>query len=53
MKPSKSPGFFKPEYIEGMDQSVNPAITHRLHRGDFSIQAHVEWLEILFLFEKM
>jgi len=31
-----------PEYIEGMDQSVNPATTHRLHRGDFSIQAHVD-----------
>jgi DNA-nicking Smr family endonuclease len=31
-----------PEYIEGMDNTVNPAIAHRLHRGDFSIQAHVD-----------
>lgn len=31
-----------PEYIEGMDHTVNPAIAHRLHRGDFSIQAHVD-----------
>jgi DNA-nicking Smr family endonuclease len=25
-----------------MDNTVNPAIAHRLHRGDFSIQAHVD-----------
>jgi DNA-nicking Smr family endonuclease len=31
-----------PEYIEGAASSVNPAITHRLHRGDFSIQAHLD-----------
>ena len=31
-----------PEYIEGIDNTVNPAIAHRLHRGDFSIQAHVD-----------
>ena len=31
-----------PEYIEGTDNTVNPAIAHRLHRGDFSIQAHVD-----------
>jgi DNA-nicking Smr family endonuclease len=31
-----------PEYIEGMDNTAHPAIAHRLHRGDFSIQAHVD-----------
>ena len=31
-----------PEYIEGRDNTVNPAIAHRLHRGDFSIQAHID-----------
>ena len=31
-----------PEYIEGMDNTVNPAIAHRLHRGDFTIQAHID-----------
>ncbi len=31
-----------PEYIEGMDHTVNPAIAHRLHRGDFSIQDHID-----------
>jgi DNA-nicking Smr family endonuclease len=31
-----------PEYIEGMNSTVNPTIAHRLHRGDFSIQAHVD-----------
>ncbi len=31
-----------PEYIEGIDNTVNPAIAHRLHRGDFSIQAHID-----------
>ena len=31
-----------PEYIQGLDNMVNPAIAHRLHRGDFTIQAHVD-----------
>ena len=31
-----------PEYIEGLDNRVNPAIAHRLHRGDFTIQAHID-----------
>jgi DNA-nicking Smr family endonuclease len=31
-----------PEYVEGPDKTVNPAIAHRLHRGDFSIQAHID-----------
>ncbi len=31
-----------PEYIEGLDNSVNPAIAHRLHRGDFTIQDHLD-----------
>jgi DNA-nicking Smr family endonuclease len=31
-----------PEYIEGTAYSVNPAIARRLHRGDFSIQAHLD-----------
>ena len=31
-----------PEYIEGIDNTVNPAIAHRLHRGDFTIQAHID-----------
>ncbi|MBW2480547.1 MAG: Smr/MutS family protein [Deltaproteobacteria bacterium] len=31
-----------PEYIEGSDNMVNPAIAQRLHRGDFSIQDHVD-----------
>ena len=31
-----------PEYIEGLDNMVNPAIAHRLHRGDFTIQAHID-----------
>lgn len=30
-----------PEYIEGTGYNVNPIITQRLHRGDFSIQAHI------------
>ncbi len=30
-----------PEYIEGTGYNVNPKITQRLHRGDFSIQAHI------------
>jgi DNA-nicking Smr family endonuclease len=31
-----------PEYIEGVGYHVNPAVTRHLHRGDFSIQAHVD-----------
>jgi DNA-nicking Smr family endonuclease len=31
-----------PEYIEGTSNTVNPAIARRLHRGDFSIQAHID-----------
>lgn len=31
-----------PEYIEGIDNTVNPAIVQRLHRGDFTIQDHVD-----------
>lgn len=31
-----------PEYIEGTGYNVNPRITKRLHRGDFSIQAHID-----------
>jgi DNA-nicking Smr family endonuclease len=31
-----------PEYIEGLNHRVNPAIARRLHRGDFSIQAHID-----------
>jgi DNA-nicking Smr family endonuclease len=31
-----------PEYIEGLDNTVNPAIAQRLHRGDFTIQGHVD-----------
>jgi DNA-nicking Smr family endonuclease len=31
-----------PEYIEGIDNTVNPAVAHRLHRGDFSIQDHID-----------
>jgi len=31
-----------PEYIEGTGYQVPPAIAKRLHRGDFSIQAHVD-----------
>ncbi|MFH2218424.1 MAG: Smr/MutS family protein [Pseudomonadota bacterium] len=30
------------EYIEGTGHRVNPEITRRLHRGDFSIQAHID-----------
>lgn len=30
------------EYIEGTGHRVNPQITRRLHRGDFSIQAHID-----------
>jgi DNA-nicking Smr family endonuclease len=31
-----------PEYIEGISETVNPEIARRLHRGDFSIQAHID-----------
>jgi DNA-nicking Smr family endonuclease len=31
-----------PEYIEGIANGVNPEITRRLHRGDFSIQSHID-----------
>jgi DNA-nicking Smr family endonuclease len=31
-----------PEYIEGRGYNVHPEITRRLHRGDFSIQAHMD-----------
>jgi len=31
-----------PEYIEGSGYKVHPEITKRLHRGDFSIQAHID-----------
>jgi DNA-nicking Smr family endonuclease len=31
-----------PEYIEGTGYNVPPIIARRLHRGDFSIQAHVD-----------
>jgi len=31
-----------PEYAEGMAQGVNPEVARRLHRGDFSIQDHVD-----------
>ncbi len=31
-----------PEYIEGTGYNVHPKITKRLHRGDFSIQAHID-----------
>lgn len=31
-----------PEYIEGTGYNVNLKIAQRLHRGDFSIQAHID-----------
>ncbi len=31
-----------PEYIEGTGYNVHPKITKRLHRGEFSIQAHID-----------
>ena len=31
-----------PEYTEGMAQDVNPEVARRLHRGDFSIQDHID-----------
>ena len=30
------------EYVEGIGYCVNPDIARRLHRGDFSIQAHID-----------
>jgi DNA-nicking Smr family endonuclease len=34
--------FDTPEYIEGTGYNVHPEIARRLHRGDFSIQAHID-----------
>jgi DNA-nicking Smr family endonuclease len=31
-----------PEYMEGIGWGVNPDVAKRLHRGDFSIQAHID-----------
>jgi DNA-nicking Smr family endonuclease len=31
-----------PEYIEGTGYNIHPAISKRLHRGDFSIQSHID-----------
>ena len=31
-----------PEYIEGTGYNVHPEVARRLHRGDFSIQTHVD-----------
>jgi DNA-nicking Smr family endonuclease len=31
-----------PEYAEGLARGVNPEIARRLHRGDFSIQDHID-----------
>ena len=31
-----------PEYIEGAGDMAHPEITQRLHRGDFSIQGHLD-----------
>jgi DNA-nicking Smr family endonuclease len=31
-----------PEYIESCGYDANPEVTRRLHRGDFSIQAHLD-----------
>jgi DNA-nicking Smr family endonuclease len=31
-----------PEYAEGIARGVNPEIARRLHRGDFSIQDHID-----------
>lgn len=31
-----------PEYVEGRDRTVNPDVTQRLHRGEYSIQAHID-----------
>jgi DNA-nicking Smr family endonuclease len=34
--------FETPEYVEGTGYNVHPEIARRLHRGDYSIQAHVD-----------
>jgi len=31
-----------PEYVEGVGHNVHPEFSRRLHRGDFSIQAHLD-----------
>ena len=31
-----------PEYVEGMAHNVSPEVARRLHRGYFSIQAHID-----------
>lgn len=31
-----------PEYIEGTGYNIHPEISKRLHRGDFSIQSHID-----------
>ena len=31
-----------PEYVEGIANGVTPEIARRLHRGDFSIQSHID-----------
>lgn len=31
-----------PEYMEGRGDHISPDVTRRLHRGDFSIQAHID-----------
>lgn len=31
-----------PEYMEGIGYGVNPEVARRLHRGDFSIQGHLD-----------
>ena len=31
-----------PEYVEGTGYNVPPGVARRLHRGDYSIQAHVD-----------
>ena len=31
-----------PEYMEGIGYGVNPEVARRLHRGDYSIQAHID-----------
>ena len=31
-----------PEYMEGKACNINPTVTERLHRGDFSIQGHID-----------
>ncbi len=30
------------EYVEGTGYRVHPALAHRLHRGDFAIQSHID-----------